>query len=1193
MQAWLITLIGIGYLAGLFAVASHGDRLARRGVWRDGRPLIYALTLSVYCTSWTFFGSVGLAASSGLDFLTIYIGAGLMIGLGYPILLRIVRLAKAQNSTSIGDFLAARYGKNPRVAAAVALICVIGITPYIALQLKAVSVSVTTLAGYLDGADTAPGAPDVTLLVTLTLALFAVLFGTRHADATEHQEGLMLAIATEAVVKLAAFLAVGLFVTFFLFDGPSALYDAARADPAIPPLFAFEFDGGRWLTMMGLSVVCILLLPRQFHVGVVENTSEAEIRHAAWLFPLYLVAINLFVVPIAMAGLLILDADADPDMFMLLLPMAADNGAIMIIAFLGGLSAATAMVIVSCVALGIMTCNDLVLPAVLRRRDAGPAAMGRRVLLIRRLSIFVVLALAYAYYRLTAETTALAEIGLLSFAAMAQLAPAFFIGLVWRRGTANGAIAGMTAGLAMWAYTMLVPTFADAGLIPASVVTAGPFGIALLKPEALFGLVFDPLAHSVLWSLVVNIAVYCLVSLARKPNAIEQLQAQSFVPHASASTGFAPSRFMPLPIPQALRFGRSEVRVGALEATVSRYLGSARTRMAFERFAEDQGAPLDRRAPADGSTLRFAEHLLARAIGTASSRLVLSLLLERRDAPSTSAARLLDDASAAIQFNHDMLQSTLDHIQQGVCMLDGDLRLVGANDRFRGLLDLPPDLVEFGAPFGAVLDYLARRGDVGLGNPEAPLDAAMQRAIGEGQPIQVELAATGRHIDMRSNRMPDGGAVVTFTDVTDAVRAADALARANETLENRVRERTEELTRLNRELERARAHAEAANRDKTRFLAAASHDILQPLNAARLYVSSLATQELPTEGRRLAGHIDTSLEAVEDLLGAILDISRLDAGAMQPAYSRFEIDAELRHLDVEFRPLAEARGIDLTVLPCGLTVHSDRRLLRRLLQNLVGNAVKYTKHGRVLVGCRRRGAHLSIEVLDTGPGIAAHMQTLIFREFHRLERDRDSQSGLGLGLSIVDRIARMLDVPVDLDSRLDSGTRFSVLVPRADTQATGSARAMQANNVIPLSRPGVMLEDLVIVCIDNEAPIRDAMATLIGGWGAHVITAPDGKTALKAIRSSGHSPDVLIADFHLDRGDGLDTLRQLRSKLGDLPAILITADRAQRLRDLAEACGVDVLHKPVKPASLRALLARRRRPSSAPVTPAVRREAAE
>jgi Na+/proline symporter/CheY-like chemotaxis protein len=1157
LQGWIVIVIALAYIGFLFLVASYGDRRHALMGGTRSRMLIYPLSLAIYCTSWTFFGSVGLASRTGYDFLTIYIGPVLMVGLAYPLIIRIVRLAKGQNITSIADFIAARYGKSQAVAATVALIAIVGMVPYIALQLKAVSSSVSTILAQTaaDGVVAQPFLGDIALFVALLMAAFAVLFGTRHIDATEHQDGLMLAIATESMVKLVAFLAVGVFVTFVMFPGPLALFAQALREPTGVLLTRAPLVTS-FCAMTVLSLFAILLLPRQFHVGVVENHGEAEIRRAAWLFPLYLVLINLFVVPIATAGLLSLPANADGDMFVLALPLKAHSEIFALIAFVGGLSAATAMVIVESVALAIMVSNDIVMPLVLKRRaaGAGPRDAGAQLLMIRRVAIFAILFLAYVYYR-SAGPAQLASIGLLSFAAIAQFAPAFFGGLIWRRGTARGAIAGMSAGILVWGYTLLLPSLSDADILGARILTDGLFGVASLRPQALFGLELPPLVHGVLLSLAVNIVLYVGFSLSRERTAIERVQADLFVPSTLA------------PMAPSFRLRRASVTVEELTATVARYIGEERTRESFLSFAASRRVSLEPQAEADFQLLQYGEYLLASAIGAASSRLVLSLLLRKRTVSTRDALKLLDDANAAIHYNREILQTALDHVRQGIAVFDKDLALVCWNRQFGDIFDLPHALTRVGIALDEILRHVARQS----GGESIDLDAQLAERIArytcEAEPFLERFADRGLVIEVRANRMPDSGLVMTFTDITPSVKAAEALERANASLERRVRERTKELTRLNSELERAKAEADDANVSKTRFVAAASHDILQPLNAARLYVTSLIERQRQGEDADLVRNVDASLEAVEEIFAALLDISRLDTGAMQPELTDFRIDELLQRLEMEFAPLAREKRLDLKFMPCSLAVRSDRRLLRRLLQNLVSNAIKYTPAGRVLVGCRRRSGHLRIEVYDTGIGIPQSKRQAVFREFHRLDQGARVARGVGLGLSIVERIARVLDCGVTLKSNTGRGSCFAIEVPRG--QEAAPKPLLQA---VPRAGAG-RLAGTVVLCIDNEHSILDGMETLLGGWGCRVLAAPDLAAALAAIEASGLEPDGLLVDYHLDGGNGAVAIAELRRRRRrDLPAILITADRSVQVREEARAAGVHLLNKPVKPASLRALI---------------------
>ena len=1159
LQGWVVIAVALGYIGLLFLVASYGDR--SRGLLREGRArlLIYPLSLAIYCTSWTFFGSVGSASRTGYEFLTIYIGPVLMIGLFSPLLVRIVRLAKAQNITSIADFIAARYGKGQAVAATVALIAIIGTIPYIALQLKAVSSSLETILAHITPISdlTRPLLGDIALFVALSMATFAVLFGTRHIDATEHQDGLMLAIAAESIVKLFAFLAVGIFVTFWMFGGPGALFEAARQSPQTAGIFVREPPFDTLVATTLLSFVAIILLPRQFHVAVVENNNEGEIKRAAWLFPLYLVLINLFVVPIALAGLLTFPTGSvDSDMFVLALPLQTGSNILTITAFVGGLSAATAMVIVESVALSIMISNDLVMPLVLQRREAllsGRGNVGSLLLTVRRLAIFAILLLAYMYYRSAGEAQLFA-IGILAFAAIAQLAPAFFGGLIWRRATAAGAIAGMTAGILMWAYTLLLPTFADIGFVGQHVLTEGPWGLAMLRPQHLFGLELLPLVHGVVWSLSINLLCYVGFSLRRKPSPIERMQANTFVPSDLA------------PITPSFRLWRSSVTVEELASTVARYLGEERTRNALENFAGTHRISLEAKDEADFRLVRHAEHILASAIGGASSRLVLSLLLRKRTVSTKAALKLLDDANAAIQYNREILQTALDHVRQGIAVFDRDLQLICWNRQFGEILDLPPSLIRVGVGLAEILRFNSQRGDVKPDRIEDFVRVQIERYVSGKEPFLERFAEAGMVIEVRANHMPDGGIVTTFTDITASVEAAEALERSNETLERRVQERTEELTLLNAALARAKGEADAANISKTKFLAAASHDILQPLNAARLYVTSLIERG-GRDDRRLVDNIDASLEAVEEIFGALLDMSRLDTGAMRPDFTSFRIDDIMRQIELEFAPLAAAKGLELKYVPCSLVVHSDRRLLRRLVQNLISNAIKYTPSGRVLIGCRRKGTALRIDVYDTGVGIPASKRRDIFVEFHRLEQGARIARGLGLGLSIVERVARVLGCTVEVGQPAGGGSHFAVSVPRSNA-APIELPARDNVRIDPSQLAGT-----TAICIDNEPSVLDGMEMLLRGWGCEVINAPNLDIALAAISKGTTPPNGLLVDYHLDHGNGIEAVIALRQRCGDLPAILITADRSPAVREQARAENIQVLNKPIKPAALRALLA--------------------
>jgi signal transduction histidine kinase/CheY-like chemotaxis protein len=657
----------------------------------------------------------------------------------------------------------------------------------------------------------------------------------------------------------------------------------------------------------------------------------------------------------------------------------------------------------------------------------------------------------------------------------------------------------------------------------------------------------DPLVHGVFWSLALNVAAYVLGSLLSSPSPMERLQANIFVGARKGAMA------------QSFRGWHTPVRVGELQSAVARYLGEERAREAFDEFAAARNVSPSLFDEADIHLLRYAEHLLASVIGTSSSRLVLSLLLRGGTVSKKAALRLLDEASLAVQHSRDVLQTALDHTGHGVAVYDNQLRLVSWNREFVRVFSMPDGFLRVGMPIDEIIRGNAVRGIYGPGRIDDIVAERMQRVSGK-RTFRTTIMPTGRVVEVRANDIPDGGTVVTFTDVTESVVTEKAL-------ESRVNERTRELTHLNQELARAKAEADSANYSKTRFLAAASHDILQPLNAARLYVASLV--ERATEPNvDLVANVDASLQSVEEIFSVLLDISRLDAGALMPDISTFRLGDVLRQLEVEFLPLAREKNLELRVVDTDLWVRSDRRMLRRLLQNFVSNAIKYTPEGRVLMGVRRqRGRRALIQVWDTGLGIPASSQRVIFKEFHRLDPGARVARGLGLGLSIVERIARVLDHSLLLKSAPGKGSVFTVRVPTVPAPSKPASRSKAA------AAPSSLVSGTHVLCIDNEPAILDGMQTLLEGWGCKVNTASTFVEAA-AIADQGTPPDIIIADYHLDGGDGLSVIRKLREQLdADIPAILITADRGQTVRDDARALGLEVLHKPLRPAALRALLA--------------------
>ena len=637
LSGWFIALLATAYLGLLFAVARFGDARADAGKSIISAN-VYALSVAVYCTSWTFYGSVGRATSGGLSFLTIYIGPTLML-LCVGVIIKMIRISKAQRITSIADFIASRYGKSQLLAGMVTVIAVIGVVPYIALQLKAMAASVDVLLEHSGGSFQVLGL-DSTFLIAVVLALFSILFGTRHLDATERHEGMVAAVAFESVVKIVAFMAVGIFVTYGMFGGLSDLFQKAAASADFGRLLQLDSSrAGTWTSLIILSGLAIIFLPRQFQIIVVENVDESHLKRAVWLFPLYLLLINIFVLPLALGGLLHFDGQGvNPDPFVLPLPLARGAESLALLAFIGGLSAATGMVIVETIALSTMVCNDLVMPILLRstgnfvdkRNDLSGLLIG-----IRRAAIALILLLGYIYFRAAGEAYALVGIGLISFAAVAQFAPAMFGGMYWKQGTRAGAVAGLLAGFMVWLYTLLLPSFAKSGWMPSGFVENGLFGIAWLKAQALFGLAgLDEISHCLWWSMLANIGAYVAVSLNSKPDAVEASQAERFVDVFRFDSRNTEARLW-----------RGKASPDALVQLLERFLGAARAGQQLAAYATSRRAEHWRNLPADADFVRFAESELAGAIGSASARVMVASVAQEEDLGLEEVLDILDEAT--------------------------------------------------------------------------------------------------------------------------------------------------------------------------------------------------------------------------------------------------------------------------------------------------------------------------------------------------------------------------------------------------------------------------------------------------------------------------------------------------------------------------------------------------------------------
>lgn len=1157
IAGWILLLVSVAYVGLLFGVAWYGDRRPLYPTHAWLRPVVYSLALAVYCSSWTFYGAVGTAAANPWAYLPIYLGPILLFAFAWRILERMVLIGHEQNTVSIADFIGARYGRRQSLAALVTFIALVAVIPYVALQLKAVAMSIDVLSG------TAPESigerhflADPALYTAGLLAVFAILFGTRQIDATEHHHGMMLAVALESLVKLVAFIAVGAFAFAFM---PGAQDTAERLVFSLRDLAGHSLPTG-FVAQTLLAFTAIICLPRQFQVAVVECEDPGDVARSRWMFIGYLVLICLMVLPITAAGqVLFAGTGVQPDSWVLALPLSQGHTGLALAAYVGGFSAATGMVIVATVAMSTMVSNDLVMPALWKSGRFSPAQrnpVGPVVLWVRRLTILALALLAFAYHRFAAGTGNLAAFGLLAFVAVAQFAPALIGGLYWRGASRQGVVAGLWAGFALWIYTLLLPTLTRAGLFEADWLVQGPFGIFWLRPEGLFGLSgWDPITHGTFWSLLVNIGLFLVVSARYRPGFEDRLRATPFLD---------PYAYRP---PLSTLNWQGSVSVGDLQALASRIVGESHAERSFAEYLASRGGLLQPDAMADRAAVQFTERLLAASIGAASARMTLTTMLRGSGMELGEVVAMLDEASQELRFNREILSATLENIAQAVSVVDPDLRLVAWNRRYQEMFDYPSGMLYVGRPVADLIRFNAERGEMGDGDIAGMVGKRVEYMRAGSPHVFERVRRNGQVIEMRGQPLPGGGYVTTYTDVTDYKRVEQALREANDSLEARVILRTRELHDALEAQRESRREAVAANESKTRYLAALSHDVLQPMNAARLFASALRDSHDPDEQRRLAERVDTALRAAEELLDGLLDISRLEAGALKPDVAPFDLGELLSGLAEQYAPLAATRGIDFRVRPTRLTVYSDRRMLRRVLQNFVGNALRYSGSGRVLMGARRRGGRVEIEVWDTGPGIPEHHLRQIFEEFRRLDNPSPwGERGLGLGLSICQRISRMLSHPIRVRSWPGRGSVFSIRAPLVASPPKPAATPRRPRGELDLA-------GLRVLCLDNDREILDGMRTLLGRWGVEVHTAETVAQAASAVRRQ--RPDVVLADYHLhDEVDGLTALTTLRELCGnDLPGALVTADGSDAVKRLARSLGFTVMTKPVKPASLRAFLA--------------------
>jgi len=1142
------------YGALLFAIAWLAERYSHRIQTPFWRPLVYTLSIGVYCSSWTFLGAVGQAVENGWHFLPIYLGPILMIVFGWRFIRRLLIISSRNKVTSIADFIGSRYGKNQMLAALVTLVLVVGTLPYIALQLRAVGIAWSTINWKVMSDLTVDYGSS--LIAAMAMAWFAIVFGTRIIDGPNRFKGMITAVAAESVVKLLAFILVA-WLAWDIVPGWS--FEHLQ----YPPNFQWsQILSARFATEMLLAATAIICLPRQFHVMVVEYQHKRDIQYTRWLLPLYLGLFAVLAIPLARTGTeLFTGLNIPSDSYVLTLPHFSGEAGILAFTFIGAISAATGMVVVATIALSIMISNELIVPLWLRaspRRQPQAAALGPSLRLIRRFSIVLVLVLSWLLERSMSESKGLASMGLMSFAACAQLLPSVLASLYWQRAHRKGVMAGLLVGMGVWSYCLLLPVLLNE---QHALLVNGPLNIDWLRPNNLFGSGWlDPLSHGVFWSLALNALVFVWVSKSSRTTTLDLRQAQAFTQLRGHDKRYQLDR------------EPSGIETRQLQALIEPIFGLERSQRMMQEFEQQLGHRLLPHDQAPRFTVSMIESNMAAIIGAVSARKAMELLASQQPLLLQDFVSLVSGSSRQIQFSQTLLQTTLNTIPQGVSVVDKDLKLVAWNQQYQIMFDYPKRLLYVGCDIEKVYYYNAVRGY--LGDDASSVDDLVKRRVdqlrsGKHYRLERELP-NGRVIEIRGTPLDNGGYVTTFTDITQYHDVVEELEKAKTTLEDRVHARTEELQQANASLTREnelRAKTEQAlqtvNHSKNRFMAAASHDLLQPINAARLFVSSLQNMEhieKDESTKDTVRQLDQALSQGEELIRSLRDIARLGSGKEQAKRVHFPIASILEPLSSEASIIAQQNQLDLHWVPCSIWVYSDPHLLRRVIQNYISNSLRYTQKGKILLGCRRHHDHITIEVWDTGPGIAQENQQKIFEEFERLPGQ--AHQGLGLGLSIVHRISQLLGHPISMDSTLGKGSVFRISVPTGQIQEHPKpAQTFDPN-----------LEDTKVLCVDNDPLILSGMKTLVEQWGCHVTLA---NSLEKALQMATDPQDLLLVDFHLNEETGLDVVEALRLHWESrVPAIVISADNSDEVRQQVQLAGCWYTSKPVASSALRRLMNR-------------------
>jgi len=1161
---WLLVSVSIGYIGLLFLIAYLGGKY-RNKLKSTQQTIIYALSLGVYCSSWGFLGTTAQAANNSFTYISVYLAPILLFIFAWPFIQRIIKTSLQLKITSIADLLSARFGKSQYLAITITLVALIGTMPYIALQLKAIIYSYQIL-------QETPDLPiwQLGLIVSIILAVFTIIFGVRTIDITERHSGLMIAIAFESLIKLIAFLLVGLFVCFIVYESPAEIWHLSTDTIPVEEILS----GNNLIGLLGLLIIGIsafLCFPRQFQVMFVEIKEEKNSRIARWLLPLYILIFAFFAGPLGLAGNLNYGESLPADAYVLFLPAYNGELWLSLFSFIGAVSAGSSMVIVSTIALSTMLSNEIVFPFMFKYSNKQHNDFNHfqsQLLLIRKTLVLLVIFLSYGLLLLSPPDR-LSSLGEIAFGAIAQIGPALFVAFYWRRATLTGVISGISSGFIIWTTFNLLPQL-------------GIYDHPLVNSE------LPKTTVITLIGLLVNIVMLWLVSLVTRQSIREQMQSEFFY-----KTKQRPQWNLP---------NQPKVDIVELKFLVARFIGKEKADECLKDFYSSNQSK--NKKEFNEAVLFHAENTLARVLGSASAKLVTSFAINGQGLPFDQVAKLVEDNSnQQLEFSRTVLQSAIENVSEGISVIDGDLTMVAWNQRYLDIFNYPDNFIYIGCPISKVIHFNISQ----QGYFAKDIDFQVKKRIqhiekGTSHNSEYKLK-NGKTIHIEGNPIPGGGFVMLFSDITKYRQTEKVLKEENTDLESRVRFRTAELLQANKELAQAndelaqaQAKAEQAHIKKSQYLKACSHDLLQPLSAARLFSSSITlSPRVNKEERDKIKQIDNSLEIANNLLLDLNEMARIESGNISPTIAPVAINNLFSMLTSEFCSLRKEYKVDFHVKTSKLYIASDITLLARIIQNFLSNAFRYAhkdkNNSKVLLGCRRQGNELSIQVFDNGPGIPQNKQKQVFEQFTQLNATNYSgPKGLGLGLNIAQSLATILNHKIDLKSKEDHGCLFSINVPICEAPVIRK----------PVQRVASMsLQGVGVLCIDNEQDILTGMTQLLSAWQCNVFTAINAQQAKEIYADHEDEIDILLVDFQLtgnqndieqftgnnyakqssdsltlkDKVNGIELIEQLRAiSHYSLPAILITATTDNNLMSRAKQADIGYLRKIIKPISLRSLM---------------------